>query len=130
MIEMLIRVGHHGDGFRPQSRRPQLAKVHGGTARHRSRAARAPASRGREHEERKIELAPSAIVATSRACSRCMASSSSEMLLIGRRNLRTSNSFMHNLPALVKGPERCTLQISPDDARTDRPRRRGERTSH
>lgn len=38
------------------------------------------------------------------------------MLLIGRRNLRTSNSFMHNLPALVKGRNRCTLLISPEDA--------------
>ena len=38
------------------------------------------------------------------------------MLLIGRRNLRTSNSFMHNLPALVKGRNRCTLQMSPHDA--------------
>jgi len=39
------------------------------------------------------------------------------LLLIGRRSLRTSNSFMHNLPALVKGPDPCTLQVSPDDAR-------------
>jgi len=38
------------------------------------------------------------------------------MVLIGRRDLRASNSFMHNLPALVKGPERCTLQVSPHDA--------------
>jgi len=38
------------------------------------------------------------------------------MLLIGRRNLRTSNSFMHNLPALVKGRNPCTLQVSPHDA--------------
>ena len=38
------------------------------------------------------------------------------MVLIGRRNLRTSNSFMHNLPALVKGRNPCTLQISPLDA--------------
>src|SRR4029453_13821201 len=37
------------------------------------------------------------------------------MVLIGGRDLRTSNSFMHNLPALVKGPNRCTLQISPQD---------------
>src|SRR5207244_4176111 len=37
-------------------------------------------------------------------------------VLIGRRNLRTSNSFMHNLSALMKGPDRCTLQISSQDA--------------
>jgi len=38
------------------------------------------------------------------------------MVLIGRRDLRASNSFMHNLPGLVKGPDRCTLQVSPLDA--------------
>jgi anaerobic selenocysteine-containing dehydrogenase len=38
-------------------------------------------------------------------------------VLIGRRQLRSNNSWMHNLPALVKGKDRCTLHIHPDDAR-------------
>jgi anaerobic selenocysteine-containing dehydrogenase len=38
------------------------------------------------------------------------------LVLIGRRDLRCSNSFMHNLPALVKGRDRCTLHISRADA--------------
>jgi anaerobic selenocysteine-containing dehydrogenase len=38
------------------------------------------------------------------------------MVLIGRRDLRCSTSFMHNLPALVKGRDRCTLQVSRHDA--------------
>ena len=38
------------------------------------------------------------------------------MVLIGRRHLRSNNSWMHNLPPLVKGKDRCTLQIHPDDA--------------
>ena len=38
------------------------------------------------------------------------------MVLIGRRQLRSNNSWMHNLPALVKGKERCTLHVHPDDA--------------
>jgi anaerobic selenocysteine-containing dehydrogenase len=45
-----------------------------------------------------------------------MAADSGGTLLIGRRDLRCSNSFMHNLPALVKGPDRCTLQVSREDA--------------
>ena len=32
------------------------------------------------------------------------------------RDLRSTNSFTHNLRALVKGPDRCTLQVHPDDA--------------
>ncbi|TDO10329.1 anaerobic selenocysteine-containing dehydrogenase [Mycobacterium sp. BK086] len=49
---------------------------------------------------------------------RLLASLSSEpgFLLIGRRHLRSNNSWMHNLPALSGGSNRCTLQIHPDDA--------------
>jgi anaerobic selenocysteine-containing dehydrogenase len=37
-------------------------------------------------------------------------------VLIGRRELRSNNSWMHNLNVLVKGKERCTMHIHPDDA--------------
>jgi anaerobic selenocysteine-containing dehydrogenase len=37
--------------------------------------------------------------------------------LIGRRQLRSNNSWMHNSHRLVKGRERCTLLMHPDDAR-------------
>jgi anaerobic selenocysteine-containing dehydrogenase len=37
-------------------------------------------------------------------------------LMIGRRQLRSNNSWMHNCPSLIKGPERCTLLMSPVDA--------------
>jgi anaerobic selenocysteine-containing dehydrogenase len=40
----------------------------------------------------------------------------SGLVLIGRRQLRSNNSWMHNLPALVKGKDRCTLHIHPADA--------------
>lgn len=36
--------------------------------------------------------------------------------LIGRRQLRSNNSWMHNSERLVKGPEQCTLKIHPEDA--------------
>ncbi len=38
-------------------------------------------------------------------------------VLIGRRHLRSNNSWMHNVGVLMKGKPRCTLQIHPDDAR-------------
>jgi len=47
-----------------------------------------------------------------------MAEQTGELLLIGRRQMRYSNSFMHNLPALVKGRDRCTLQVCAKDADT------------
>ncbi len=37
-------------------------------------------------------------------------------LLIGRRNLRSNNSWMHNLHRMVKGPNTCTALIHPTDA--------------
>jgi anaerobic selenocysteine-containing dehydrogenase len=38
------------------------------------------------------------------------------LLLIGRRDLRTNNSWMHNVPSLVSGSERCLLFVHPKDA--------------
>jgi anaerobic selenocysteine-containing dehydrogenase len=37
--------------------------------------------------------------------------------LIGRRALRSNNSWMHNSERLVRGRQRCTLQMHPDDAK-------------
>jgi anaerobic selenocysteine-containing dehydrogenase len=39
-----------------------------------------------------------------------------EAVLVGRRDLRSNNSWMHNLEVLVKGKPRCTLHVHPDDA--------------
>jgi anaerobic selenocysteine-containing dehydrogenase len=38
------------------------------------------------------------------------------MLLVGRRQLRSNNSWMHNSTRLVKGPAACTLLVHPEDA--------------
>lgn len=39
-----------------------------------------------------------------------------DLVLVGRRHLRSNNSWMHNVNVLVKGKDRCTLQVNPDDA--------------
>ncbi len=67
----------------------------------------------------KVELAPEPIVADLarlEAGLELQGSPNGGMVLIGRRQLRSNNSWMHNLPALVKGKERCTLHVHPDDA--------------
>ena len=38
------------------------------------------------------------------------------IVLVGRRQLRSNNSWMHNLPNLVGGTNRCTLHVAPADA--------------
>ena len=46
------------------------------------------------------------------------------LALIGRRHVRSNNSWLHNSQRLVKGKPRCTLMMHPDDARAPRRRRR------
>jgi len=38
--------------------------------------------------------------------------------LIGRRHIRSNNSWLHNSHRLLKGPNRCTVMIHPNDAKT------------
>ncbi len=38
------------------------------------------------------------------------------LLLIGRRQLRSNNSWMHNTPRLMRGADRCTIIMNPGDA--------------
>ena len=40
---------------------------------------------------------------------------SADLLLIGRRHVRSNNSWMHNAPRLVKGKPRHALQMNPED---------------
>ncbi|NQU47267.1 MAG: molybdopterin-dependent oxidoreductase [Planctomycetes bacterium] len=40
-----------------------------------------------------------------------------QFALISRRHLRGNNSWMHQFPTLIKGKPRCTIQMSPTDAK-------------
>jgi anaerobic selenocysteine-containing dehydrogenase len=65
----------------------------------------------------KIELAPAPIVAdVPRLRAVLGRERNGGLVLVGRRQLRSNNSWMHNLELLVSGPERCTLHVHPDDA--------------
>ncbi|WP_433603023.1 molybdopterin oxidoreductase family protein [Nocardia sp. CA-135953] len=39
-----------------------------------------------------------------------------DLKLIGRRHLRSNNSWLHNVPSMVKGRDRCTALMHPADA--------------
>jgi anaerobic selenocysteine-containing dehydrogenase len=65
----------------------------------------------------KIELAPPEIAAdVPRLEAALDRTVNGGMVLIGRRQLRSNNSWMHNIEPLVKGKERCTAHVHPDDA--------------
>jgi anaerobic selenocysteine-containing dehydrogenase len=65
-----------------------------------------------------IDIAPSDFVrdARDRLLAQTAGDTTGELLLIGRRQLRSNNSWMHNSHRLVKGRPRCTLLIHPRDA--------------
>lgn len=67
----------------------------------------------------KVELAPSLLLADlPRAAAELGAPPDAASLrIVGRREVRSNNSWMHNLPLLAKGPQRGTLLMHPDDAR-------------
>ncbi len=66
----------------------------------------------------KIELAPPHITAdVARLRERLdRVGDDAALLLVSRRHVRSNNSWMHNVKVLVKGKDRCTLLIHPDDA--------------
>jgi anaerobic selenocysteine-containing dehydrogenase len=64
-----------------------------------------------------VELAPEAIVADVPRLAAVLAEPlDGRLVLIGRRQLGSNNSWMHNLEPLVRGQNRCTAQVHPTDA--------------
>ena len=64
----------------------------------------------------KVELAPQPIIDDLRRVAGALQDSPPPMVLIGRRHLRSNNSWMHNVATMVRGSNRCTLLVHPDDA--------------
>ncbi|MFI6216927.1 molybdopterin oxidoreductase family protein [Nocardia brasiliensis] len=75
-------------------------------------------------KDRKVRLAPADFVAAAqrvltnaqRGHSLTTPTDGYDLKLIGRRHLRSNNSWLHNVPAMVKGRDRCTALMHPDDA--------------
>jgi anaerobic selenocysteine-containing dehydrogenase len=65
---------------------------------------------------RKLELAPDYIVADVPRLAARLERRDAGLVLVSRRHLRSNNSWMHNVPSLVTGRDRCTLLIHPEDA--------------
>jgi anaerobic selenocysteine-containing dehydrogenase len=117
-LDMMLRLGPYGDGFGAGpgelSLEKLLAHPHGidlgplrprlpGLLRTRSGT---------------VELCPEPIradVPRLRAALR-RRTEDGGLVLVGRRHLRSNNSWMHNVPALRGGSNRCTLQMHPHDA--------------
>ncbi|MFJ9597794.1 molybdopterin-dependent oxidoreductase [Streptomyces virginiae] len=64
----------------------------------------------------RIELLPDPIAAELPALRATLADRPAALVLVGRRHLRSNNSWLHNVPALTGGSNRCTLHVHPQDA--------------
>nr|BBX76998.1 molybdopterin-binding oxidoreductase [Mycobacterium florentinum] len=66
--------------------------------------------------DRKIRLAPQYLLDDLPRLEARMQRPAEPLVLVSRRHLRSNNTWLHNVPALMKGKDRCTLLIHPDDA--------------
>ena len=64
----------------------------------------------------KIRLAPQYLLDDLPRLAERLDRAPDELVLVSRRHLRSNNSWMHNVGPLVKGKDRCTLLMHPDDA--------------
>ncbi|MFD4236696.1 molybdopterin-dependent oxidoreductase [Streptomyces sp. NPDC058542] len=64
----------------------------------------------------RIELLPEPIAADLPRLRRALGDRPAPLVLVGRRHLRSNNSWMHNVGSLTGGTNVCTLQIHPEDA--------------
>ncbi len=70
-------------------------------------------------KDKKIELTPKLFVDALQQVEALLAPTTNTtypLKLIGRRHLRSNNSWMHNLPLLEGGSRKCTMLIHPEDA--------------
>jgi anaerobic selenocysteine-containing dehydrogenase len=119
MLRALLRIGAHGDRYVPFGRGLNLKRLlrspHGIDL-----GELEPTLPGRLcTADRKIALAPALLLADAERLDRKLAApqaSPGTLSLIGRRELRSKNSWLHNSQRLVKGPVRCTVQMHSQDA--------------
>jgi len=116
LLDFMLRVGPYGDGFGRKPDGISLATLeenpHGlDLGAHTQRlpdALRTPTGH--------VDLAPESIVADVARLAEGLDEARPEFVLVGRRDLRSNNSWMHNMPLLVKGHDRCTVHVNPQDA--------------
>lgn len=115
-LDLMLRLGPYGDGFgvredgltldrllaHPhgidlgplESRLPQVLRTRSG----------------------RVELLPGPIADDLPRLTNALRAAPDDLVLVGRRHLRSNNSWMHNVRTLTGGSNRCTLHVHPEDA--------------
>ncbi|HEY3994901.1 MAG TPA: molybdopterin-dependent oxidoreductase [Mycobacterium sp.] len=66
--------------------------------------------------DKKIRLAPQYLLDDLPRLAARLERPPESLVLVSRRHLRSNNTWLHNVPALMRGRDRCTLLVHPDDA--------------
>jgi anaerobic selenocysteine-containing dehydrogenase len=117
VLDFMLRTGAYGDGFGLDPEGLTLEKLIG----HPHGLDLGPLKEMLPNHLKtttgKIELAPAPMVKDAARLEEALKQRTAGLVLIGRRHLRTNNSWLPNSPELVSGPPRCVLHIHPADAR-------------
>ena len=119
ILDLCIRTGPYGDRFGERPEQPYgLTLQHFKDTPNGLLLGQAPSQGARAFTtpSRKLELAPAHMLADVPRLQAAMAEPVPDWVLVSRRQLRSLNSWMHNVDTLVRGKERCTLQLHVDDA--------------
>ncbi|MET7849370.1 molybdopterin oxidoreductase family protein [Streptomyces avermitilis] len=115
-LDMMLRLGPYGDGFgaRPDGLTLEKVLAHPHGIDLGPLTPRLP--QPLKTRSGRIELLPEPIAGDLPRLREALRERSAGFVLIGRRHLRSNNSWLHNVPALTGGSNRCTLHIHPEDA--------------
>jgi anaerobic selenocysteine-containing dehydrogenase len=116
LFDLALRTGPYGDQFGAKPDGLNLEKVRakpegidlGPLAPRVPEVLRTPSG--------KIELAPAMLLDDLARPLADLSRPNPAFVIVGRRHVRSNNSWVHNLPVLAKGPFRCTVLVNPDDA--------------
>ncbi len=119
VLDWMIRLGPHGDGFRPWRKGLRVADLVAEPQGVDLGPLKPSLVAWLEARDGRVDLAhPKMIAELGRLTSEQIAAEPEDgLVLIGRRDVRTNNSWLHNAPLSVKGRDRCTLIMHPEDAR-------------
>jgi anaerobic selenocysteine-containing dehydrogenase len=118
MVEAMVRVGPYGDKFDESNEGLNLERLKAAPQGFDLGPLSPRLPETINNEAKRIVLAPEHILEDLPRLREALEARSRDegMLLVGRRQVRNMNSWLHNLPHLARGKNRCTLLISNKDA--------------
>ena len=117
MLDLTLRTGPFGDryGENPDGITLDKLKATPNGVNFGPMVPQVPAVLGTD--DAKIRIAPPYLLDDLPRLAARLERPAADLVLVSRRHLRSNNSWLHNVPSLMKGKDRCTLLMHVDDAR-------------